>query len=318
MKKMILIVGLMLFTNFLFALNMEQDDVLMRAIISDGAVTVPGGTLAMEVHGDIKNIKFLYDPTYLMPDSGDEFEFKLRRFNLNFGFHYGFSDNFEASLKGSWKDSEETNYNDPWGNMISSGEFDNTELLLKYRFSNNDSFADIAIAGGVSIDTSDQGKFLYITNALPSAKTSPFNTGGVNAIIKFLFNSELERGAVQGSASYTYTGKFTNRYKEKENPGDIFEYNVGYIYPVTEVLRTTLEVNVFKMKVTKINGMKQPLTDLDFTFISPGLQYSPSSNFIIEAAYMYPVSSTLPFEKSPHFLASKRAPWYRFGFFWLF
>jgi len=315
--------------SFLYSIHYEQTLAPLRPIISEGAFAIYKGEFVFKLQSYFRHLKFEYEPTPDKPENGDEIIYKNRNTDTKFTLMYGLTDNFLVECDVPYKDTKITSVDSNYGNYEEDSGIGQSEIKLRYRFWSRDSFADLGFMCGVRLPSSNRRKkfeYLIINNpslssynsSLPTYKVCPLETGGMDYLFGVNFSSELERGLIVGDIQFEYTSDFENRFGEREDPGNVLKYNLGYVYPVLNNLRLTLELNAFKKYLSKINRIKQAYSDSLYIFLTPGVQFTAGENFIFEFALMWPIKTIVPFKDTGYIKGIDSKPWPVLGIYWLF
>ncbi|PKK91673.1 MAG: hypothetical protein CVV64_03130 [Candidatus Wallbacteria bacterium HGW-Wallbacteria-1] len=308
----------------------EGDDTwFMLPINGEGASTMPRDNFMIQTHVDISEYSNLIDPTPQFWLSGDEFKYKFRKITSVSEFRYGISEIVTLGARIRYADAEGTNALNPNGLSNANASMGDTDLFLKLRFPNFSTPTDMALTLGVEFPTGNIDE------------TPVTGTGGVDMIMGLHLTSELHRGKIFGDLTYRFIRDYdvaanlrpeprlqfadfmhvidprlANTVNQTVDPGSEVFWNVGYVYPFTPQFRLCGEVTGIRGMVSRINSVNIEHSDYNWVFISPGLQYSPDSDFTIEGNVMIPVSDSVPFDQSVYSVDPSTDYWYRLGMKW--
>jgi hypothetical protein len=316
-KKFLWLYLLFLLPLIAFAQRYEQEIGPMKPIITNGSFSVYENHYALWAHTIIKRFNLNIDPTPTKPESGDEFKYIFRKSDSFLKAIYGIKDWWQVEISGERTDLHTIDNSGAVGENIKDDGYSGTTIAFRHTFYSKDSYADLGISYGVRLGNSDRKEnFSYLS--ISGSKLAPFQYGGNNYFGGFHFTSVLERGIISGDIKYVWTGDFTNRYNEAEDPGNYIAYNLGYVLPLTRILRLSLELNGERHYITRINDTKQPYTDYNYIFFSPGLEISLGENLLLMGNFSYPLTYKLPLESGDIVQDKELDSWSSFGIYYLF
>lgn len=313
------------------ALEEGEENWLVLPILGEGAYTLPKNQFMLTSHVDLMNFKNLLDPTPQFYHSGDEFKYSYRRARSTTELRYGITDIVTAGARVRYSDEEGTDALNPLGLNNASAALGDTDVFLKLRFPDQLSPTDVSITLGLEFPTGNIGE------------TPVTGSGSVDVFFGAHVTTELHKGRIFGDMTYKYVreytvnanlrpeprleyadflhgiaAKYANTTSQTVDPGSVITWDLGYVYPFTPQFRLCGELYAYRGQVARINGQLVDFSDYNWVFLSPGIQYSPDEDFVVEGTVMIPVSDKTPFHQAAFSIDPSTDYWYRMGIKWKF